>query len=90
MVGWLAGRPAHAARWLRHPRNTTLAPATAQPHPRRCTPSRPLAHTPPPLPLLRTQNMHVRCAIIGGGPAGHTAATYLARAELQPVLFEGE
>lgn len=33
--------------------------------------------------------MHVRVAIIGGGPAAHTAAVYLGRAELQPVLFEG-
>jgi thioredoxin reductase (NADPH) len=31
----------------------------------------------------------VNVAIIGGGPAAHAAAIYLARAELEPVLFEG-
>ena len=27
--------------------------------------------------------------IIGGGPAGHTAAIYAGRAQLNPLLFEG-
>ena len=30
-----------------------------------------------------------RCVIIGGGPAGYTAAVYASRANLSPTLFEG-
>lgn len=32
---------------------------------------------------------HVRCLIIGSGPAGYTAAIYAGRANLSPVLYAG-
>ncbi len=32
---------------------------------------------------------NVKCLIIGGGPAGYTAAIYAARAAMDPVLYEG-
>lgn len=32
---------------------------------------------------------HVKCLIIGSGPAGYTAAIYASRANMQPVLYQG-
>ncbi|SUB89453.1 Thioredoxin reductase [Porphyromonas macacae] len=32
---------------------------------------------------------HIRCLIIGSGPAGYTAAIYASRANLNPVLYAG-
>ena len=36
-----------------------------------------------------SEPQHVKVAIIGGGPAGCTAAIYAGRANLAPVMFEG-
>lgn len=38
---------------------------------------------------MKSDNEHVRCLIIGSGPAGYTAAIYAGRANLNPVLYEG-
>ncbi|TIB36114.1 hypothetical protein E3P84_01058 [Wallemia ichthyophaga] len=38
---------------------------------------------------IMSERVHNRVVIIGSGPAGHTAAVYLARAEMSPVMFEG-
>ena len=32
---------------------------------------------------------NIKCLIVGGGPAGYTAAIYASRAGLSPVLYEG-
>jgi len=32
---------------------------------------------------------HVKCLIIGSGPAGYTAAIYAARAGMNPILYQG-
>ncbi|MBR5441063.1 MAG: hypothetical protein IKV37_05890, partial [Prevotella sp.] len=32
---------------------------------------------------------HIKCLIIGSGPAGYTAAIYAGRANLSPVLYCG-
>ncbi len=31
----------------------------------------------------------IKCLIVGGGPAGYTAAIYASRADIAPVLYEG-
>ena len=32
---------------------------------------------------------HIKCLIVGSGPAGYTAAIYASRANLNPVLYTG-
>jgi thioredoxin reductase (NADPH) len=32
---------------------------------------------------------HIKCLIIGSGPAGYTAAIYAARADMHPVMYQG-
>ncbi len=38
---------------------------------------------------MSEEKEHVKCLIIGSGPAGYTAAIYAARADLSPVLYTG-
>ena len=38
---------------------------------------------------MNTQPEHVKCLIVGSGPAGYTAAIYAARADMKPVLYQG-
>ncbi|QIX59727.1 thioredoxin-disulfide reductase [Hymenobacter sp. BT18] len=39
--------------------------------------------------MATTTPEHVKCLIIGSGPAGYTAAIYAARANMQPVMYQG-
>lgn len=38
---------------------------------------------------MSEETEHVKCLIIGSGPAGYTAAIYAARAEMKPVMYQG-
>ena len=38
---------------------------------------------------MSPETEHVKCLIIGSGPAGYTAAIYASRADLKPVLYTG-
>ncbi len=38
---------------------------------------------------MSAQPEHVKCLIVGSGPAGYTAAVYAARADMKPVLYQG-
>ncbi len=38
---------------------------------------------------MSTQPEHVKCLIVGSGPAGYTAAIYAARADMKPVMYQG-
>src|SRR6187549_246166 len=38
---------------------------------------------------MSTMPQHVKCLIIGSGPAGYTAAIYAARADLKPLMIQG-
>lgn len=40
--------------------------------------------------LKASAEEHVKCLIVGSGPAGYTAAIYAARANLKPLLYEGQ
>lgn len=39
--------------------------------------------------MLMEQKEHVRCLIVGSGPAGYTAAIYASRANFAPVMYCG-
>lgn len=38
---------------------------------------------------METRTEHIKCLIVGSGPAGYTAGIYAGRANLFPVMYEG-
>lgn len=38
---------------------------------------------------METRTEHIKCLIVGSGPAGYTAGIYAGRANLSPVMYEG-
>ena len=38
---------------------------------------------------MSTTTEHIKCLIIGSGPAGYTAAIYASRADLKPIMYTG-
>lgn len=38
---------------------------------------------------MSEETKHIKCLIIGSGPAGYTAAIYAARADMHPVMYQG-
>jgi thioredoxin reductase (NADPH) len=39
--------------------------------------------------IMSTTPEHIKCLIIGSGPAGYTAAIYASRADLHPIIYTG-
>ncbi|SNR30226.1 thioredoxin-disulfide reductase [Hymenobacter mucosus] len=39
--------------------------------------------------MENTTSEHIKCLIIGSGPAGYTAAIYASRSGLQPIMYQG-
>lgn len=51
--------------------------------------SKPLETSAAPAAAANGLSEHVRCLIVGSGPAGFTAAIYAARANMNPLVIEG-